>query len=398
MYFATKRTAQVIALIMRKDTLRALAPTLATAVHSNRRFVFMEWPEPLALIASKLNATGATGIIAEYDAELLDWIPGLTQKTVLILADVLTDGCACVAIDDWSVGTSAANYLHRKELREFAYFGSDSLSSILRGAAFKEQISKMGNRVQEFKLSTQLPFQTKTQRAALERWIDNLPRPVGIFTESAQLAVAVSEVCLHNGIAIPNEVALLSATDDPVMELSFPGISCIQLPWAEIARVSLAQLEAPQNFAQSNPILIPPTGIRTRASTDFFHTRHESLQKVIRYMQSNFMHPINIEVVARACGFNRRSIERLFQTELNTSPKAVLTQMRTHQASDLLRHTTKTVAEIAQLSGFPSSAALCSACIQQFGQTPRALRTKPPPPRAHRATVPDKKASISHLK
>jgi LacI family transcriptional regulator len=347
---------------------------LKEALQPDRRFLFIEWPQPQARIASQLNDAGATGIIAEYTAELLDWIPALPQRTVLILADVLTDGCACVAIDDWAVGQSAAAYLYKKDLREFAYIGSDGLASVLRGGAFKEHLRSSGRRVHELKLSMETLLHSKGRRTALDRWVSKLPKPVGIFTESADFALAASDACFRMGIGIPNEVALLSGEDDPALELGRPGISCIQLPWEEIARTSLAELESMKRQFPTNPILIPPSGIRTRGSTDTFHTHHESLQRVLRHMQSHFTAPISIADIARSCGINRRLMERLFQKELDASPKAVLTQMRTHYASDLLLNTQKPVAEIAELAGFSNSAQLCAACKKAFGKTPRAYR------------------------
>ncbi len=84
---------------------------------------------------------------------------------------------------------------------------------------------------------------------------------------------------------------------------------------------------------------------------------------------------LDVKRMAEAIGMTRSHFTRCFQEAFAESPHAYLARRRLQRAADLLRFNDDTIAKIAQLCGFRSTAWFCTAFKRHYGVTPVQYRS-----------------------
>ena len=100
------------------------------------------------------------------------------------------------------------------------------------------------------------------------------------------------------------------------------------------------------------------------------------LRRAVTILDSNFQEDLEIPDIAARAGVSERTLRRLFQAELHCSPLEYLNSVRLKFAAEKLRHTGLRIKEIAQMSGFLSSARFCTVFQEKYGMTPGDYRKK----------------------
>lgn len=363
-----------IALLLSPVNLRRLTGGLRGMVGPRLDFGAVEIDQPPARIMEQLMAMQPAGIIMEFREELTEPVSSLGRPVVVALADMLMEGIGCVNVDDFAVGRLAADYLWEKGLRHFGFYGFESLHAPGRKTGFLEGLRNRGADAALCELDEQARPARRLDQ--LDKWLAALARPAGVFAAHDPLAREVVERCARLGLRVPAEVAVLSASNDQfTCELVHPGISSVEIPWErvglEAGRLLLRMLDGAH---PAEPVVVPPTGIRTRGSTDYYRVADEWIQTAVAFMRENLDRDFGIDAVARAAGIDRRALERRFRAQLNRSPRQVLTNMRTERARELLEQSALRIGEIAAACGFGTSEKLAAAFRKRHGRTPREWR------------------------
>ena len=105
---------------------------------------------------------------------------------------------------------------------------------------------------------------------------------------------------------------------------------------------------------KAHTILIPPSGITARRSSDALAISDTALAKAISFIRTNAARPIQVADVSAHSGLSRRALERKFETVLGRSPASELRRIRLERAKDLLATTDLPIPEVAEKSGFGS--------------------------------------------
>lgn len=98
------------------------------------------------------------------------------------------------------------------------------------------------------------------------------------------------------------------------------------------------------------------------------------IDRIISYINENYEYDINVEELAEKFGISSRYLRKRFQLEAGISCSQYITSVRIEKAKGLLWHSTKTVTEIAGLTGFNSSQYFSRIFYQNTGQTPVEYR------------------------
>ncbi|TPK54842.1 GlxA family transcriptional regulator [Mesorhizobium sp. B2-4-19] len=101
-------------------------------------------------------------------------------------------------------------------------------------------------------------------------------------------------------------------------------------------------------------------------------SRH--IRRALLLMESNLQEKITVTDVASKLGISRRQLERLFATEIETSPMAAYLALRLQYAKTLLGTSDLQIGEIAYRCGFPNAGHFSRVYRQHEGGTPTALR------------------------
>lgn len=84
--------------------------------------------------------------------------------------------------------------------------------------------------------------------------------------------------------------------------------------------------------------------------------------------------PIALDKLARRVGISIRQMERLFRSELETTPAKYYLSMRLERARQFLRRTPMSILEIGIATGFNSSSHFAKSYKDKFGHSPKAER------------------------
>ncbi len=175
--------------------------------------------------------------------------------------------------DPRAAGRLGAEHLLNLGLERFAYCGFPGFGfSDRRGAGYAGRVEEAGFEVSAYEPdpAIRLDWSWDGAQQDIARWLEGLARPVGVMACNDTRAVSVLEACRRIGAKVPQDVAILGVDDDDLLcRMARPTLSSVALPLDEVGHEGAAVLdrlmsgEAPPE----GPILLPPTGITTRAST-----------------------------------------------------------------------------------------------------------------------------------
>jgi AraC family transcriptional regulator len=83
---------------------------------------------------------------------------------------------------------------------------------------------------------------------------------------------------------------------------------------------------------------------------------------------------ISLDMLANAVGFSKAHFTRLFKSTMGVSPYRYVLSKRVDAASNLVKHSTESLAEIAAQSGFASQSHMTDAFSRVLGMPPGVLR------------------------
>lgn len=212
---------------------------------------------------------------------------------------------------------------------------------------------------------------------ALKSKLADAPKPMAVLTYDDNDAATLLTVCLDARIAVPDEVAILGIGDDRFVcenqEVPISSILHDQERTGYEGSALLDRLMAGEK-PPARPILIPSGGVITRASSDSFAVCSPALRRALVYVNANLSRPFSVDQVAEAAHVPRRTLERLFETELGRSCGKEALRRRLVQAKMLLRNESLSLKEIAAVCGFCNQAYFSNAFSRAFGLSPRATR------------------------
>jgi LacI family transcriptional regulator len=123
------------------------------------------------------------------------------------------------------------------------------------------------------------------------------------------------------------------------------------------------------------PILIKPSGIRTRQSTDILAVDHMPTARAINYLFTEYHQPLSIKDICLHAGLAPRALRYFFEKHLGKTPMELLTQLRMDRIEELLVTTNLTLNQIAEQTGYGSNMALSLAFKRYHnGQPPGSYR------------------------
>lgn len=100
------------------------------------------------------------------------------------------------------------------------------------------------------------------------------------------------------------------------------------------------------------------------------------IREAITFIEQNYTHAITIEDIASFCNLNRSYLGKLFRDELNQTPQQFLIYYRMNQATELLKFSEMTVAEVGKMVGYPNQLHFSRAFKNVFGMSPSKWRAE----------------------
>jgi transcriptional regulator GlxA family with amidase domain len=105
-----------------------------------------------------------------------------------------------------------------------------------------------------------------------------------------------------------------------------------------------------------------------------FETNDRRVRNALLLMEQHVEDTIPIETLAPLVGLSRRQLERLFQSEIATSPRQAYLTIRMETARKLVVNTSIPIIQVALACGFESDSHFTRRFRQHYGQTPSSIR------------------------
>jgi len=302
---------------------------------------------------------------------------------------VLDDGLPSVLLDLAAMGRLAAEHFAERGFRNVAFVGRDPTNPDDRdnprysmSQAFQQRGVELGISVVSCTLK---PGKGKKESQAesmqrhlmeFDAWIAGQPKPIGIFSFNDAFTTRLCALCIAAGLRVPEEVALLSMGNSHVCELSPVPLSAIDSHVDEKGRQALLLLQRLMRGedAPTEPIMIPPSGVVERQSTDMLAVTDPRVAKAMRFMWDHLDRDLSVDEVARHVGVARNTIERAFRRSLDRSVNAELHRRRLAELCRLLSSTQEPIVDLAPQVGFRTMAHLHRSFRKAYNMSLRQYR------------------------
>ena len=317
------------------------------------------------------------GILARIETEeIAEAVRRRGVPVVNLSKGPVVPGVPCVETDDAAIARAAFEHLSGRGLRHFAFCGESRFRwSRLREAAFKESAAAAGRTCETFDAAP--AGGRRAARGRMVKWLDRLPRPVGVMACYDQRGQELLEACREAGIAVPEEVAVLGVDDSHLLcELCDPPLSSVRLNTYRTGYEAASLLDELMSGrpAGERVTLVPPVGVTTRQSSDVVAVEDPMLATALRLMRDRALDGLTVKELLDAIPLSRRVLESRLKDVLGRTPHEELTRLRLNHAKRLLAESELPVADVGRRSGFRTPDYFAAAFKREVGQTPRAFR------------------------
>ena len=126
--------------------------------------------------------------------------------------------------------------------------------------------------------------------------------------------------------------------------------------------------------APKERILIPPRGLVVRQSSDALALTHPAMVRAAGYLHEHLTKPLAVDRLAAATGLARRTLYRVFKSELRCTPAALLHRERVAKAREMLEKSDARIKEVVSACGFGTARTMNRLFLRLEGCSPRAWR------------------------
>lgn len=323
------------------------------------------------------------GLIAAVNTEQLLWRLSSWRRPIVDVAAVFSGlRFPRVGVDNVRIGQLAAAHFLERGLRHFGFVGPPSyVFSTARRAAFCQAVNKAGHTVACSEGGAQLPYDPSGRRWALDssvpRFLRTLPKPVGVFVPNDLWGVQVAEACRRAELRVPEDVALLGVDDDDLYcEMTRPPLSSIVVPAQQIGYEAAALLDRLLGGAKPprEPILLAPTDVATRRSTEVLAIDDPEVVTAVRFIREHAHLPLRVADVLQQVPVGRRTLERRCRVALGRSLGHEIRRAHLERARRLLAETDLPMKVLAKQAGFSDFRLMALVFRQELGLPPTAYR------------------------
>lgn len=336
-----------------------------------------------------LSAWDGHGVIANFDQPGVERQVRASGLPVVAFGGIgSAPGVSYVATNNESIARLAARHLRDRGFRNFAFFGYTpnpfNCWSAARESAFILEITAAGGSCSTLCLPEDSTHKWSVFVGKILRWIESLPKPVGIFAATDRRSKSLLTACRTGGVRVPDDVAVIGVDNDPLLcELSHPPLTSIEQGAREVGYQAAKWLHRLMTRAR-NPrqFVIEPVGIIARASTEILAVDDADAASAFRIIRECACDGLTPEEVCRRIGRSRSGLEARFKDRFHSTLAAKIMDVRLDRAHDQVLHTRFPLKVVADQCGFSSVQHMTTYFRKRLGRTPAAIRKSYDPPSA----------------
>lgn len=361
---------------------RGLLSGIAKYAHLQGLWTFhrpLEYREPGArhALLKVLTAMKPDGILMREPRET-DQIIKMGIPTVSFPYSVETiEGIPSVAADHLLIGDMAAQHFLERGFQHFAFCGFDDWWwSCRRRQGFCDTVRQAGYDTEVYQLPGKSRRTWGSELRVITDWLVSLKKPVGVMACNDDRGELVVEACKSAGLRVPDQAAIIGVDNDPpICELCSPPLSSVSLSLEKAGYESAKLLDRMiMGEAVDTDIVIEPSHVVTRQSTDTLAVGDEQVALAIWFIRQQARQPINVDSVIDHVSISRRVLEKRFRRTLGKSILGEIRRVRVELIVKMLAETHMPIAEIAHALGFETVSHLSRYFKKEKGVSPIQFR------------------------
>jgi LacI family transcriptional regulator len=318
------------------------------------------------------------GIIARIETKrIAQAVMKADVPTVDVSAARLVPSLPWVETDDEQIARMAAEHLLERGFKHFGYCGDVRFNwSVWREHHFRAQVAAAKETLYCYR-STVPAGDLGAQTRDLRRWLEALPKPIGIMACYDIRGQQLLDACRSAGLAVPEEVAVIGVDNDALLcELASPPLSSVIPNTLRTGYEAAALLDRIMSGKRVSPAahLIAPLGVAARQSTDVLAMEDRIIARAVQFIREHACAGINVSDVLQAVPLSRRVLEQRFQRLLGHTPRQEILHVRLNRVKQLLVETDLPLYLIAERTGFEHVEYLSVVFKRETSRTPSAFR------------------------
>lgn len=236
-----------------------------------------------------------------------------------------------VVTDNGAIGRLGAEHFIGKGFRHFVFYGGgDYWIQKERRESFFTILDTYG-KVEFTCLDRNENFAALSwgeRMNVLANKLSAFSQPLAVFAAHDRMALEILEACLHVGMEVPYDVAVLGVNNLSLIceSLSVP-LSSIDSNHRLLGYRAAEKLHERMmgGAFDSSLFRVTPAGVVRRRSTDAFGCEHPGVRKALQLMDKET--EISVEEIAKRTAMSRRGLENAFRKELGSTPGAELRKL-----------------------------------------------------------------------
>lgn len=273
----------------------------------------------------------------------------------------------------------AEHLLSRGHIRFAGMICQHSLGHVLLLKAFVKRLREAG-----FSCAcSSLPLLNPESRnwpqveAAIVKSMDTWKPPLGVFMGWEINGRLLAQLCKSRGWRVPQDVSIIAGTNEEAFcEGLHPTLSSVEIGFERVGYEAAKLLNQLMDGKKppSEPILVQPTGVVARESTDFFSSDDAVVSAALKFISENYQKDICREDVARAVNMETRTLQRRFNRYLKRPIATEIRRVRLERAKRELAQGNRSIAEIARDAGFGQNIRMYEVFMRELGVSPTQYR------------------------
>lgn len=250
--------------------------------------------------------------------------------------------------DYYLSGEMAADYFIEKGVRYFAFYGIPGMVwSEERLEGFSARIrERLPDATVSVRMKTSLQEIWWYDTDSLTEWLAALPKPVAILGCDDNIAYQIIEAITQVGredMRIPDDILVMGVDNDAsVCQMCSPQLSSINQEVEHAGYQAAALIEEllayppAERRSRYRDIIVKPSYITTRQSTDAYIHQNPYVSKVMYYVNENLGSRIKVESLVDLVPMSRRMLETTFARETGISLYQYIIRARVNRMKDLI--------------------------------------------------------------
>jgi LacI family transcriptional regulator len=291
------------------------------------------------------------------------------QKAPVVLTHLTEELSApSVIIPHEEVGRVAAKHLLGLNFQHLAFVEfADNALERGRREGFQAEVESRG------RIFHPLRFKELGQQ------LRHLPRPMALFAINDLNALAVIRACLDGGFSVPEDFAIIGADNTEILcKFSPVPLSSVNCNFEKQGYEAAALLDRlmRKKTPPEEPILISPSGVTVRRSTDTVALSDPDAARVLRFLRDHYREPIKLCQVAGILTHSFRRVQMAFRKSTGRTLFQELMRLRLEHAKMLMRDSKMKISTLAVESGFSNRYHFTRAFRRATGLSPKSFRVR----------------------